>query len=81
MSTRALAVVLTLVMIAAAFVALTPASGAAHSLGGSAPAASPQVAGGATPDVGITFDLLNGYGEYAADTYYIGEIGWDTLNF
>jgi hypothetical protein len=78
MSRRFLAVALALVMIAAVVVVLAPASGLgtqSHSVGDASPATASR------PSVGPEYDLLNGYGNYAYNTYYIGEVGDDALNF
>jgi hypothetical protein len=77
MSRRLLAVALALVMIAAVVVVLAPASGAAASSSPARPTAA-----AAAPTAGdIDYELLNGFGDYAGNTYNIGEVGWDTLNF
>jgi hypothetical protein len=78
MSRRFLAVALALVMIAAVVVVLAPAAGlspTSHASG----AASPTVA--AQPNLGISYELYDGLGEYAYNTYYIGIATADTLTF
>jgi hypothetical protein len=79
MSRRLLAVALAVVMIAAVVVVLVPASTAATTSGGARPAT--PAAAVARPAQGPAYELFNGYGYYAANTYYLGEVGWDTLNF
>ncbi len=82
MSRRVLAVVLTLLVIVSSAAALMPHSSSSSSA--ASPAAKPVVAGSAaTPKPGdyLEYDFLNGYGDYSGGYYYLGELGYDTLNF
>jgi hypothetical protein len=79
MSRRLLAVVLVLVMIAAVVVVLVPAATPGATAGSARPAAPASAL--VRPAAGPEYELLNGFGEYADNTYSLGEVGDDTLNF
>ena len=78
MSRRLLAVVLTVLVIVAAAAVLLPH--AASSNASARPAAAATVTG-SNPSAYLEYELTNGFGYYAGNSYYIGELGWDTLTF